>query len=279
MSRDFSRQSFLGSDSDKILSSVKVGVVGICGGGSHTVQQLAHVGVLNYVLADAQRIDSSNLNRCVGAVAIDISRGSFKTDIAERTIKNINPNAQVICIKDKWQNGQMLLRDCAVIFGCVDSIIEREKLDRFCRRYLIHYIDIGMSVVSFGNFKRIVGQVAISSPCGPCLRCMAIVSERNLKEEAEQYGEAGPQPQVVWPNGVLASTAIGLFMQLVKPWHPNSVDSAYFEYNGNDNVLSPSPRLEYAKASLCLHFPAFDLGDPFFNLEEVLLRHDARGHR
>jgi hypothetical protein len=39
MTRDLSRQSFLGEESDLILASVKVGVIGLCGGGSHTVQQ------------------------------------------------------------------------------------------------------------------------------------------------------------------------------------------------------------------------------------------------
>ena len=36
------------------------------------------------------------------------------------------------------------------------------------------------------------------------MRCMAIVTEEYLKEEAGRYGDAGPRPQVVWPNGVLA---------------------------------------------------------------------------
>jgi molybdopterin/thiamine biosynthesis adenylyltransferase len=268
MTRDLSRQSFLGDDSNHIISSVRVGVVGLCGGGSHIVQQLAHLGVLDCVLVDPQRIEESNLNRCVGATAEDVKTDKFKAETAERVVKNINPTACVVSIKDKWQNCQMLLRDCAVIFGCVDSISEREQLDRFCRRYLIHYI--GMSVVSARNFYRIVGQVAVSSPQGPCLRCMAIVSEKNLKQEAQQYGDAGPQPQVVWSNGILASTAIGLFVQLITPWHPNSISTAYFEYNGNGNTLSPSPRLEYVKASSCSHFPTFDLGDPFFDLEEIL---------
>ena len=60
-------------------------------------------------------------------------------------------------------------------------------------------------------------------------------SEKGLKEEAQRYGDAGPQPQVVWPNGVLASTSIGLFVQLVTPWHPHSTDTAYVGANGNDN--------------------------------------------
>ncbi len=270
MTRDFSRQSFLGAESDLIFGSVKVGIVGLCGGGSHAAQQLAHLGVLNYVAADPQKIDESNLNRCVGATANDVKFGAFKVDIAERIIKGINPIARVACVRDNWQNHQMLLRDCAVIFGCVDSIGEREQLDRFCRRFLIHYVDIGMDVVRFRNSHRIVGQVAVPSPGGPCLRCMAIVVEDDLQEEAVRYGDAGPRPQVVWANGVLASTAIGLFVQLMTPWHPNNGEGVYFEYNGNDNVLSPSPRIEYARVNPCKHFPTLELGDPFFRVDRLV---------
>jgi molybdopterin-synthase adenylyltransferase len=270
MRRDFSRQSFLGEDSERIFSSAKVGVVGVCGGGSHVVQQLAHLGVLHYTFADPQRVDESNLNRFVGATATDVREQKLKIEIAERIIKGVNPNALVTAVADKWQNCQEQFRDCTVIFGCVDSIVEREQLDRFCRRYLIHYIDIGMSVVRVGNAQQIVGQVAVSSPGGPCLRCMGIVSEKSLAEETARYGVAGPQPQVVWSNGLLASTAIGLFVQLLTPWHNYSTDTAYLEYNGNANTLSTSPRLDYAKLSACLHFPDFNLGDPFFRLEEVI---------
>lgn len=268
MTRDLSRQSFLGAESDLTLASVKVGVIGLCGGGSHIVQQLAHLGIMDCVVADPQKIDELNLNRCVGAIAKDVMDGAFKVDIAERVMKSINPSARVARVRDRWQNCQILLRDCAVIFGCVNSIIEREQLDRFCRRFLVHYIDIGMDVVRFGNSHRIVGQVAVSSPGGPCMRCMAIVTEEHLKEEAERYGDAGPRPQVVWPNGVLASTAIGLFVQLITPWHLHNADAAYVEYNGNDNTLAPSPRIEYARTSSCTHFPNFKLGDPFFRLDE-----------
>src|ERR1700730_12183464 len=38
------------------------------------------------------------------------------------------------------------LRRCDVIFGCVDSYRERDELERFMRRFLIPYIDIGMDV-------------------------------------------------------------------------------------------------------------------------------------
>lgn len=269
MNQEVSRQSFLGPDSDRILASCKVGIVGLSGGGSHICQQLAHLGVFNYVVIDPKKIATKHMHRLVGATADDVSKHSPKAKIANRVITGIRPTAIVESIIDAWQNAQVSLRDCTVIFGCVDSYSEREQLDRFCRRFLIPYIDIGMDVLKFDESYRIVGQVVLSSPGRPCLRCMGVVTEDNLKGEATHYGSAGPRAQVIWANGVLASSAVGLFVQLVSPWHKLISASAYLEYNGNAPTLLPSSRMEYAINQPCTHFSITDVGDPFFQLEPV----------
>jgi tRNA A37 threonylcarbamoyladenosine dehydratase len=46
MNNSFSRQSFLGPDSQQIIEAATVGVVGLGGGGSQIVQALAHIGFL-----------------------------------------------------------------------------------------------------------------------------------------------------------------------------------------------------------------------------------------
>lgn len=267
MSDDTSRQSFLGSDSDHIFALCKVGIVGLSGGGSHIVQQLAHVGVLNYVAIDPKNMAKKHLHRIVGATAEDVEKKTPKTKIAERTIRNLRPLANVNAVVGTWQENQLSLRDCTVVFGCVDSYSEREQLDRFCRRFLIPFIDIGMEVFALGDSYHIVGQTVLSSPGHPCLRCMGIVTEGNLKDEAAKYGAAGSRAQVIWPNAVLASSAVGLFVQLVCPWHKLSSASAYLEYNGNTPALTPSPRMEFAINMPCLHFSRTDIGDPLFDLE------------
>jgi molybdopterin/thiamine biosynthesis adenylyltransferase len=267
MSGHLSRQAFLGPHSDDIFASCKVGTVGLSGGGSHVVQQLSHLGVLNHVVVDPKNMEQKHLHRLVGSTAEDVKKETPKARIADRLIKSVQPAANVETIVNIWQNVQISLRNCTAIIGCVDSYSEREQLDRFCRRFLIPYIDIGMDVLRFDDSYRIVGQVALSSPGHPCLRCMGIITENNLKEEAAQYGAAGPKAQVIWPNGVLASSAVGLFVQLVCPWHKLSSASAYLEYNGNTPTLIPSPRLEYAINQPCSHFSHTDVGDPFFQLE------------
>jgi molybdopterin-synthase adenylyltransferase len=106
-----------------------------------------------------------------------------------------------------------------VAMGAVDSFRERDELERFARRFLIPYVDVGMDVVALrdGGFL-ISGQVILSLRDSPCLHCCHFITDERLQREAERYGAAGGRPQVVWPNGVLASTAVGFAVELLTPW-------------------------------------------------------------
>lgn len=267
MTEQQSRQSFLGPDSDLIFRMCKIGIVGLSGGGSHVVQQAAHVGFENFVIIDPKGMAEKHLHRIVGATVDDVLRKLFKAEIAERLIRGIRPEAQVQWFVNRWQEKQLSLRNCTAIVGCVDSYSEREQLERFCRRFLIPFIDIGMDVIrSRGASCHICGQTILTSPGHPCLRCMGVITEDRLTDEAAAYGAAGPKPQVIWPNATLASAAIGLLVQLVCPWHPFSSGFAYLEYNGNAPFLRQSPRMEYAVNMRCDHFRTDEVGDPFFQL-------------
>ena len=262
MTRDLSRQSFLGPSSQSMLERIKVGFVGGGGGGSHIVQQLAHAGVVNSVLADNDIVEESNLNRLVGATARDVKTAKPKVAILSRLVRRLNPAANMQPLQGRWQDHQIHFRDCSVIFGCVDSFTERDELERFCRRFFIVYIDIGMDVIAYPDGHRIVGQVVQSFPGSHCLRCLGIVNDHKLALEAKRYGAAGGRPQVVWPNGVLASTAVSVFMRLVTDWGPKS-ESVYLEYNGNDSILGESGVLKALRNEQCHHYDDIELGDSF----------------
>jgi hypothetical protein len=266
-------QSFLGPDSDAILAGIEAGIVGLGGGGSHVAQQLAHVGVGKFVAVDDDVIEEKNLNRLVGGTDVDVKAKRAKTEIAERVIKGVNPKAKVEPCRMKWQAAIPALRRCDVIFGCVDSYRERDELERFARRFLIPYIDLGMDVHKIADGFSIGGQTVLSSPGGPCLWCLGILTEERIKREAEQYGQAGLRPQVVWANGVLASLAVGLFVQLVCPWHGAPQASACCEFDGNRHRVETN-RLDHLGAVRCRHFDVGDVGDTFFNRGTEL---DANG--
>lgn len=267
---DLARQSFLGADSEGTLAAPRVAIVGLGGGGSHIAQQLAHVGVGQFVLIDPDRIEASNLNRLVGATTKDVAKARLKVEIVAKRMKAINPRAKIKVIAQPWQEpgAAEYLRDCDAIFGCVDSFATRRDLEAAARRYVIPYIDIGMDVYPLpgGEFS-ISGQAVLSLPGHLCLWCLGFLTDELIRTEAQNYGAAGGKPQVVWPNGVLASTAVGVFIQLFTPWHKSHQPVLYLEYDGNAPEVRSSPRLPYVEGKTCKHFSGVNsIGDPFFSL-------------
>jgi hypothetical protein len=260
------RQSFLGSTSEQDLAGITVGIVGLGGGGSHVVQQLAHLGVGGYVIVDPDTIDESNLNRLVGGTRVDVDAEEPKVRIAERAIRRVLPHARIAAHACTWQEVAGELKQCDVIIGGLDSVIAKDQIDGFSKRFLIPYVDMGMDVHKLGDGFLIAGQVVLTMPGGPCLRCMGVVTEAALSTEARLYGAAGGKPQVVWPNGVLASTAVGLFTQLVCPWHDKPMAAAYLEYDGNKHTVVPSMRLAALAGRRCSHHYANETGEPRFDI-------------
>lgn len=261
MSEDrYLRQSFLGPEAEELIARVTVAVSGLGGGGSHVVQQLAHIGFQNYVLYDGDAVEESNLNRLIGATVADALAETPKLHLARMMIYGLQPRASVRGFACTWQEHPEPMRECEIAFGCVDSYKGREELEIACRRYLTHYIDIGMDV--HGQDKPVIGgQVIQSSPGGLCMRCIGFLTDEKLAEEAGRYGNVGARPQVVWPNGVLASTAVGLAVDLVTNWTRKQRSHAYLVYDGNEGTVKDSVTLRNL-TKVCNHYSISDAGDP-----------------
>lgn len=258
----YSRQSFLGSDAQNRIERAVVGVVGLGGGGSHVVQQLAHIGFQRYVLHDHDAVEGSNLNRLIGATEADGTAKQPKIEVAERLIRGLQPQAQIVSFQQRWQDEPLPLRTCDLVLGCVDGPTTRRDLEAMTRRYLIPYIDIGLDVHhANGEPPIMAGQVAVSMPGDLCLCCMGIITDAALAAEGRRYGDAGPRPQVVWANGVLASTAVGLAVDLLTNWTGSLRQAVYLEYFGNEGTVCPARRLEHVPKH-CKHYPLTNVGDP-----------------
>ncbi len=255
-----SRQSFLGAGLPDLLAAVRVGVVGVSGGGSHVVQQLAHVGFQRFALFDDDVIEEGNLHRFVGATRADVEKQVAKVAIGERLVRSLWPDAAVGVFQAKWQDKVEELRTVDIVFGCLDGIRARLDLETTARRYLVPLIDIGLGMR--GETEKImVGQVALSLPGGPCLRCLGLLTESELTEESAHSGNYpgfGPAPQVVWANGVLASTAVGVALDLLTGWSTLATPLPRLQYFGNACLVEP---YEKAAPASCPHFSRLELGD------------------
>jgi molybdopterin/thiamine biosynthesis adenylyltransferase len=250
----------LGEGSQAIIERAIIGIAGLGGGGSHIVQQNAHIGFKNYALYDPQTAEDTNLNRLVGATLRDVGREKLR--IARRIIKGLQPDAKVVCERSRWQSEPEALMACDIVFGCVDSFQDRDELETFCRRHLISYIDIGMDIHQVdGEPPRMAGQVILSAPGHACMKCLGFITPEKLAKEAQAYGAAGPRPQVIWPNGVLASSAVGLAVNALTGWTRTTTAPVYLCYDGNKGLLTEHVRLQYAPKD-CQHYPLASTGKP-----------------
>ena len=222
------------------------------------------------MLCDGDVVETTNLNRLVGGNIKDVADKRLKVEIAERIIlgqhdlKTTKPHIELVA--SRWQENALPLRTCDIIFGCVDGFAERRDLEAMARRYLIPLIDIGMGVQPSisGQPPRMAGQVILSMPGDLCMTCMGFLNDKNLAQEAAKYGATGDRPQVVWPNGVLASTAVGIAVDLLTDWTRSLRHSMYLSYDGNLHVIQPHVRLQHLKSKTCDHFQIQNLGDPIF---------------
>jgi molybdopterin-synthase adenylyltransferase len=260
MSERYSRQDFLGAAGQQAIEAALVCINGLGGGGSIIAPELAHLGVQNFRLYDPDCGDESNLNRTMTLTEADISAGTLKVDAARRRILEINPLAKVEIHACRWQDRANALNGATLVFGCVDSFNERQQIEACCRRLLVPYIDIGMDVHP-GDPPAMAGQVILSEPGQPCMFCMHFLTEEKLGREKARYGAAGGKPQVIWANGVLASTAIGLAVNVLTGW-TKTTTPIYLQYNGNDGTMVPHMRVNLIEPGQCPHYPLTLAGDP-----------------
>jgi hypothetical protein len=258
------RQSFLGKDSAFVFENAKVCIIGYGGGGSHIGQQLAHIGVKHVTIYDGDFIEETNMNRLIGAWFTDVKKKMFKAEIAKRTIKKILPNAVIRTVKARWQEKPEYLQESDIVIAGVDSLADRDQLEAECRRYLIPLVDMGMDIFELEDHSfAMAGQVILSLPGAFCLHCFGYLTPENLSAEAKKYGDAGHRPQVVWPNGILASTAVGIVMNLLTGWTNRKAPSVYLAYDGNRGLLTEHPRAKYAPKT-CIHYPLNQAGLPVY---------------
>ena len=215
-----------GEDGQRALSQLTVVIVGLGGTGSVVAQQLAHLGVTRFVLIDPDTVESTNLNRLVGATTSDIDRP--KVDVASENIKRINAGALCKAIKGDVTHPDVavMLTTSDFIFGCTDSMASRAVLNQVAYQYFIPCIDMGVAIgAEAGAVKYIGGRVQMLSPGLACLVCTDKLDSEQVRQEMmlpaernnDRYivGEKVPQPAVISLNSQVSSAAVTMFLSAV----------------------------------------------------------------
>jgi molybdopterin/thiamine biosynthesis adenylyltransferase len=245
--RRLDRQSLaVGPHADATLRRARVAVIGASGGGSHVVQQLAHMGIGTLIPIDDQLVEETNLGRLVGAHAADVER-TRKVEVARRLARGIDPEIEVEMMAARFPEMSVIeaLKGVDVVVACVDRFDVREGINAFCRRYLIPQIDIGIELRSSG--ERLVsadGQMIVSLPGRPCLRCWfltdaLLAAERRRRPPGYDANPDAPgEPQVVSMNAVLAGEACNSVLDLLTGYSGGARGAAFWQYDGRAGELT-----------------------------------------
>ena len=94
MSDRFSRtENLIGKAALTRLKNARVAVFGVGGVGSYCTEALARSGIGAIDLIDSDKVATSNVNRQI--YALNSTVGEYKVDVAEKRIKDINPDCKV----------------------------------------------------------------------------------------------------------------------------------------------------------------------------------------
>jgi hypothetical protein len=225
----FQRQALVvGGPGQEILRRARVAVVGLGGGGSHVVQQLAHLGIGEIIVIDPDRVEATNRHRLVGLTRLDVWLKRRKVDVMYRLIQRIGNGSRCRRIAQKVPEPGAVeaIKHADIIVGCLDNLHARLDLQDLSWRFLIPYIDIGVSIRPVEDATESAPRVSIGGnvitliPGGFCLWCCGFLSDEKLALERNgpnrsYFQNRKGEAQVVSFNGAVASQAVNEVLQLL----------------------------------------------------------------
>lgn len=241
----FDRQARLFGDlGQQMLRSLKVGIVGLGGGGSLINEWLARLGVGHIVAIDPDRIELSNLPRVVGATLRDVHpwgmtwpvigqilrrRPATKVSIARRVAHQASSSVRFNAIEGNLLDERTArhLADADFIFLATDTIQSRLVFNALVHQYLIPGIQVGVKVAtSKGAVEEIHAAARPVIPGHACLDCYGLIPPGRLREEGlssdERKGQRYVQdddediiaPSVITLNVLSAAQAVNDFLMM-----------------------------------------------------------------
>ena len=232
----FDRQALVVGDQAQLTDATVV-VVGLCGGGSPAVQQLALAGVGTIVGIDDDRCERTGQHRVVGMRREDWLQPRLKIDVMSRLVESIETGAKFVGIDARVPSPRALdaLMKADVIVGCVDNLHARADLMDFAWRFVIPYVDVGVTIRALeakASEPRVAigGNVYVFIPGGFCAWCCGFISdaklraERDGREDRSYFQNKGGQAQVASFNATVAGAAISEVIQLLTAYRGSRID-------------------------------------------------------
>ena len=171
----------------RIVSDQEIAVVGVGGLGSAIAENLVHSGFHHLHLIDHDRIETTNLNRIVGASAEDALSNRLKVESVKDHLLRINPAAEIEAHPYQVEDQVLLpvLSRCDWILLATDSHASRFATQQVALRFGIPLISAGVNItVSDGHVEDMSGEVITARwGDGFCLNCLGRVNPTQIAAE------------------------------------------------------------------------------------------------
>lgn len=219
-----------GREGQRRLANATVGIVGVGGLGSIVAEQLARMGIQEFVLVDPDVVEESNLSRLAGAYDHHIGKPKVAA-IREHLWKAGGDNIAVEAMQKPIQECSASLDRCDIVVGCVDSVTARSFCNEYAVKHLTYYVDSGVRIdTTDEQTVEMTGYVHLVAPgsnaCFDCLgrhdqaaaRIEQLAPAEQAAEQERGYiddEELAPEPAVVHLNGQCASKTVSVLVDLM----------------------------------------------------------------
>ncbi len=261
----YDRQSRLFGDAgQELLRKTRVGIIGLGGAGSILAEFLARLGVGEFILADPDRADITNLPRLLGARWSDgavpswIPRffaerlRSLKVRMATRNIRRANPKVQIEAMARNFLEEGVAARftDCDFLFLAADTMGARLLFNAIVHQYGIPGIQVGakVPVSEDGDVGDVFCVSRLVTPEQGCLWCNELINPARLQDEAvpeaakrgyayvEDPGVAAPS--VITLNAIACAHAADDFLFHFLGLKYDETETGWFRWNSRKAVAS-----------------------------------------
>ena len=127
---EFQRTALLlGEDNILKLNNKTVAIFGVGGVGGYVCEALARSGIGHFVIVDNDDVSITNINRQI--IALHNTIGRAKVDVMKERILEINPNAEVIAIKEfilPNNSSSFDFKNYDYVVDCVDTVTAKIEI-------------------------------------------------------------------------------------------------------------------------------------------------------
>lgn len=120
-------ERYLKPEAQNILNSAMIGIAGAGGLGSNVAAHLVRSGIKNFVIADFDRVEASNLNR---QFFFPDQIGKYKVDALAENLLRIAPDINLKLYPERLTSGntRQIFEDCSAIVEAFDDPKSKKML-------------------------------------------------------------------------------------------------------------------------------------------------------